>query len=69
LDSVKLSEKEKRKKLKRFREAYPDIYRAKFPAQDDEPEFMTKKSGAGGNISATMARFSSLSKLRHAMRL
>ena len=38
LDSDKLSDKEKRKKLKKFKSAYPDVYRTKFPTEEDEPD-------------------------------
>lgn len=67
LSSAKLSDSEKRKKLKKFREAYPDIYKDKFPTEDDEPEFMKKKQL---NLSAAMnSKMSSLSKLKSVMRI
>ena len=61
LSSAKLTEKEKKKKLKKFKEAYPAIYAEKFPTEDDEPEFMRKKM----NLSSAMGnKMSSLSKLK-----
>ena len=60
LESTKLSNKEKRKKLVKFREAYPDLYKARFPTEQSQPEFMLNKS-------AKMS--SSLSKLKSVIRL
>lgn len=57
VSSDKMSEKEKRKKLTKFKEAYPDIYRDRFPSDDKEPSVMKVK------------KMTSLSKLKSVIRL
>merc|ERR1711911_557849 len=40
LRDEKMERKNKKRKLKKFKEAYPDMWRAKFPAPEYEPEFV-----------------------------
>ena len=57
----KMSMKEKKKKLKKFKESHPTIYMMRFPTYDSEPDYMQSKN--------TPSKKSSLSKLRSAMRI
>ena len=66
--SVKLTGREKKKKLKKFKEAYPEIYRARFPSEDDEPEFMQSSIARKKNSSA-LSKLSSLTRLKNAIRI
>ena len=50
-----MSLREKKKKLKKFKGAYPEIYAQKFPTPEDLPENLTKMS--------------SFTRLKHVMRL
>ena len=63
----KMSTKEKKKKLKKFKELHPNIYSMRFPTPDSEPDYMQVK-GAAGRV-ATPSRKASLVKLRNAMRI
>ena len=45
LQDSKMNEREKRKKLKKFKAAYPDIFAQKFPTPNDLPEYF-HNSGA-----------------------
>ncbi len=65
LESSKLSTKEKKKKLQKFKEAYPEIYIMKFPSEREEPEYMRTVAKHGG----TIAKFSSLTRLKNAIRI
>lgn len=73
VDSSKLSEREKRKKLKKFKEAYPDVFHKKFPNEESLPVFMkcgsSKKKESGGMKTNALGKFSSLSRLRNAIRI
>ena len=44
LGDHKMSAREKRKKLKKFKASYPDVYSRKFPRSEDEPEWMRNRS-------------------------
>lgn len=50
-----MSQREKKKKLKKFKGAYPEIYAQKFPTPEDLPDSLTKMS--------------SFTRLKHVMRL
>ena len=58
---AQIGSREKRKKLKKFKTAYPDIYRQKFPTPESEPEIV-RNNGFSSSMS-------SLSKLKNAMRI
>ena len=45
----KMSLREKKKKLKKFKIAYPEVYAQKYPTNDDEPSFM--RSVSSGTLS------------------
>lgn len=62
LHDRKMSSRDKRKKIKKFKTSYPEIYAKRFPTLDDEPEFMRNGNGFA-------ASFSSLSKLKSVMRI
>ena len=62
VNDKKMGSREKRKKLKRFKLSYPEVYAGRFPTSDVEPECM-RNSGA---FSSSMP---SLSKLRSVMRI
>jgi len=53
LRDEKMERKNKKRKLKKFREAYPDMWRAKFPSSEYEPEFIqpTKEKSRLGSLS------------------
>ena len=36
----KMTVKEKKKKLRKFKELHPNIYSLRFPTQDSEPDYM-----------------------------
>ena len=65
----KMSTKEKKKKLKKFKELHPNIYSMRFPSPDSEPDYMQAKGGKGAGGAATPSRKASLVKLRNAMRI
>lgn len=68
--SEKLSEKEKKKKMKKFKVSYPDIYFERFKTPEEEPAYMIKKKvQANVKSSTTIERFASLSRLKSAIRL
>lgn len=69
LTSEKLSLKEKRKKLAKFREAYPMIYRERFPDEGSEPDWIRGARKGGDTGAAEGKKFSSLSRLKNAIRL
>ena len=60
---VKMSMKEKKKKVKKFKESYPDVYKMRFPTEESEPDYMQS------NESKPITRMSSLAKLKNAIRL
>lgn len=60
INDTKMNTKEKKKKLKKFKMAYPDVYAKKFPTAQSEPEFLRDRS-----FSASM----SLTRLRSVMRI
>lgn len=61
LQDNRMTEKEKKKKLHKFKDAYPALWRKKFPDDSVEPDLnLTKKERSAG-------KFSSLSRIRHAM--
>ncbi len=66
VDSNKLSEKEKRKKLTKFKEEYPNIYYDRFPTEESEPRFMQDFRKKSSN---SFHRLSSLAKIRSVMRI
>ncbi len=55
--------KEKKKKVKQFKESYPHIYAIRFPTEESEPDYMQL------NRTGPITRMSSLAKLRHAIRM
>ena len=63
LFDVKMSMKEKKKKVKKFKESYPNIYHMRFPTEDSEPDYMQ------ANQAGPMTRMSSLAKLKNAIRM
>jgi len=44
LNDKKMSQREKRKKLKKFKAAYPDIFVKRFPTPQDEPDLLKSMS-------------------------
>ena len=44
LNDEKMSQREKRKKLKKFKAAYPDIFAKRFPTPEDEPDLLKSMS-------------------------
>jgi len=64
LVDAKLSPNDKRKKLKKFKTSYQDIWRRKFPTEEHEPECLLEKKEKKGK-----AKFSSLSRIRSVMRI
>ena len=63
LFDVKMSMKEKKRKVKKFKESYPNIYFMRFPTEDSEPDYMQS------NQAGPMTRMSSLAKLKNAIRM
>ncbi len=63
VDSRKMSDKEKKRKLKRFREAHPEVYAAIFPTEEDEPRFMRDK------MSSSITKLPSISRIRSVIRI
>lgn len=63
LFDVKMSMKEKKKKLKKFKESYPQIYYIRFPTEESEPDYMQT------NQNGPITRMSSLAKLKNAIRM
>ena len=63
LFDVKMSMKEKKRKLKKFKEAYPQIYYMRFPTEESEPDYMQT------NQNGPVTRMSSLAKLKNAIRM
>jgi len=60
LDDNEMSDKRKRKKLIKFKEAYPDMWRKRFPSTSQEPELIHRKeSKVGGGALTSLARFKS----------
>lgn len=43
LTDTKMAEKEKKKKLKQFQKAYPEIYMARFPTLESQPAYMKEQ--------------------------
>ena len=60
VSDTKMGSREKRKKLKRFKTAYPEIFTEKFPTPQDEPEILRNNG---------FSSMSSLSKLKNVMRI
>merc|ERR1712059_82602 len=57
----RMAEKNKKKKLRKFKDSYPEMWRSRFPSTDKEPELLSvKKEKSSG-------KFSSLSRLKSAM--
>ena len=46
-----MSQREKRKKIKKFRMAYPEIYAQKFPTEFDLPEYLRSSQTASSALS------------------
>ena len=63
LFDVKMSIKEKKKKVKKFKESYPHIYNMRFPTVESEPDYMQT------NLNGPITRMSSLAKLKNAIRM
>jgi len=59
LTDTKMTDKQKRKKLSKFKEGYPDMWRRRFPSPELEPCLKEK----------TSSTFPSLSRLRNAIRM
>ena len=66
VSNPKMGDKEKRKKLKKFKEAYPDIYMRRFPTEESEPEVVRLKKQTGRSLGS---KFASLSVLKNAIRM
>jgi len=64
LNDRKMSDREKYKKLTKFRDAYPIIWKQKFPEKDSEPAFMKKFA-----TRPQKDRFPSLTRLKNAIRI
>jgi len=52
LRDEKMGQKNKKKKLKKFREAYPDMWRSKFPNADGEPEVLQSSKEKSSKLSS-----------------
>ena len=63
LFDVKMNMKEKKKKVKQFKESYPNIYAIRFPTEESEPDYMQT------NQNGPVTRMSSLAKLKNAIRM
>jgi len=59
LTDTKMTDKQKRKKLSKFKEGYPDMWRRRFPSPELEPCLEKEKN--------TSSTFPSLSRLRNAI--
>merc|ERR1719319_2111210 len=59
LVDAKLSPNDKKKKLKKFKTSYEDIWRRKFPTEEKEPEYLHEKKEKKGKH-----KFTSLSRIR-----
>ncbi|XP_040570595.1 DEP domain-containing protein 1A [Lepeophtheirus salmonis] len=57
----KISARDRKKKVKKFKDSYPDIYRLQFPNKDSEPEYMNKDMES--------PKLSSLTRFKNAMRI
>jgi hypothetical protein len=64
LNDKKMSDREKYKKLVKFRDAYPIIWSQKFPEKDSEPFFMKKFA-----TKVQKDRFPSLTRLKNVIRI
>ena len=63
LFDVKMNMKEKKKKVKQFKESYPNIYAIRFPTEESEPDYMQT------NQTRPVTRMSSLAKFKNAIRM
>ena len=63
LFDVKMNMKEKKKKVKQFKESYPNIYSIRFPTEESEPDYMQT------NQTRPVTRMSSLAKFKNAIRM
>jgi hypothetical protein len=61
---TKMGLREKKKKLLKFRDAYPNIWQSKFPTSETLPEYLRES-----NSSSSRERFPSLTRLKNAMRI
>ena len=61
LTSEKLSKREKRKKLIKFRDAYPDIYAIRFPDEQSQPDVV--KEEPMKKITSSFSRLKSVIRL------
>ncbi len=68
VDSDRMSAREKRKRLRKFRETHPDVYRDIFPSEELEPDFMASKDNKDSSSSLRLVG-GSLSKIRSVMRI
>jgi len=68
LSDGKMSAKEKRKKIIKFKESHPSVYYRRFPTESSEPDYMQQQSTT--TTTPSSKKSSSLSyKLRSAMRI
>ena len=61
LTSSKLNKRDKRRKLIKFRDAYPDIYAIRFPNEDSQPEVV--KAEPRNKITSSFSRLKSVIRL------
>ena len=70
LFDVKMGLREKKKKLLKFRDAYPNIWKQRFPTPESQPEYLR---GSGDQLQSKpekeRERFPSLTRLKNAMRI
>ena len=64
LSDPKMNQREKKKKLLKFKDAYPIIWRRRLPDSDSLPEYL-KDSGSSGS----KERFPSLTRLKNVLRI
>ncbi len=64
VDSRKMSDREKRRKLRGFKEAHPEVYASIFPSEEHEPRFMR-----GDKMSSSITKLPTFSKIRSVMRI
>jgi len=48
----KMGQRNKKKKLKKFKEAYPDMWRSKFPSQEGEPDVLATSKEKSSKLSS-----------------
>jgi hypothetical protein len=61
-----MSQREKKKKLLKFKDAYPNIWQSKFPDTANLPNYL---KDCVASSSTSRERFPSLTRLKNAMRI